>query len=303
MDDVSNVIAADDFISLGDIFCKATPAEEGGKRMLYLEASDESVDHQREKVLQSALADSSDYFLRHGNIDISHYTLIGLKHNIPNHLEYEIGKPVDVGFSRTGGRNNKTFVKAELYQGANGGTSRQAENAGMVWDSLTKQRPPMSWFPSVGGGVLDKAPAVDPETNSRITVIRKVRWCNIGLDRMPVNKAVPEVSLAPIGVFAKGMGAFVIAKTLTAGYGTDSATLAGGAALRKQSLHGVPASYVDFRERLAKHIHTNRNQAIGAHELVDYSINNLCLDTANASEWVDRFMRDLQTGLHRSTST
>lgn len=295
-----NVHALSDFVSLGDIFCKATPAEEAGKRILYLEASDESLDHQREKVLQSALADSADYFLRHGNIDISHYTLIGLKHNIPNHLEYEIGKPVDARFGD--GASKKTFVKSELYQAANGGTSAQAANADMVWNSLTKQRPPMSWFPSVGGGILDKGPAIDPTTNSQIMVVKKVRWCNIGLDRMPVNKAVPEVSLAPIGIFAKSMGAFVIAKTLTAGYGTDSATLSGGAALRKQSLYGVPATYMDFRERLAKHLAANRDSNMGAHELVDYSINDLRLDTANASDWVDRFMRDLHTGISRSHS-
>jgi hypothetical protein len=301
MDDAAGFFASD-IISLGDIFTKATPAQEGGRRMLYLEASDESTDHQREKVLQSALAESKDYFLRHGNIDISHYTLIGLRHNIPNHLEYEIGKPVEVGFG-SGAGGNKTFVKAELYQGANGGTSKQAENAGMVWDSLTKQNPPMSWFPSVGGGILEKEPAIDPNTKEGITVVKKVRWCNIGLDRMPVNKSVPQVSLAPIGVFAKGMGAFVLAKTLTAGYGTDSAALAGGAALRKQSLHGVPANYTDFRERLAKHVLAHREQPLGAHELIDHSINHLRLDTANASEWVERFMRDLHTGIYRSNPT
>jgi len=290
-----------DVVSLGDIFCKATPRDEGGRRMLYLEASDESTDHQREKVLQSALAESRDYFLRHGNIDISHYTLIGLKHGIPNHLDYEIGKPTEVSFTTDG--KNKTFVKAELYQDANGGSSAQSRNAGMVWDSLTKQKPPMSWFPSVGGGILEKEPGVDPDTKERITLVRRVRWCNIGLDRMPVNKSVPEVSLTPIGVFAKGMGAFVITKTLTAGYGTDSAQLAGGAALRKQSLHGVPASYVDFKERLAKHILANRDQPMGAHELIDHSINELRLDTANASEWVERFMRDLHTGIYRSDQT
>lgn len=299
MDDAASISA--DVVSLGDIFCKATPRDEGGRRMLYLEASDESTDHQREKVLQSALAESREYFLRHGNIDISHYTLIGLKHNIPNHLDYEIGKPVEVAFTSDG--KNKTFVKSELYQDANGGSSAQSRNAGMVWDSLTKQKPPMSWFPSVGGGILEKAPAVDPDTNERITVVRKVRWCNIGLDRMPVNKSVPQVSLAPIGVFAKGMGAFVLSKTLTAGYGTDSAALSGGSSLRKQSLHGVPADYTDFRERLAKHIRANRDKPIDAHDLIDHSINHLRLDTANASEWVERFMRDLHTGIYRSQST
>jgi hypothetical protein len=300
MDRASPHNADSEFISLGELFSKATPSEEGGHRYLYLEASDETVDLQQEKILQSALADSAEYFQRHGNIDISHYTLIGMKHNIPNHLEYEIGRPREVGL----GNKGKTFVKAELYQGDNGGTSAQAKNADMVWNSLTKQKPAMTWYPSVGGSILDRVPAVDPETNQRIAVVRKVRWCNIGLDRMPVNKTVPEVSLAPIGTFAKSFGAFVsFAKALTAGYGTDSAQLSQGAALRKQSLAGVPASYEDFRERLAKHLLKSRDRNLDAHELIDHSVNALRLDPANASDWVERFMCDLHTGLNRSIST
>lgn len=299
MDDFALHATDRDFISLSGLFCKATPAEEGDNRVLYLEASNETTDHQNEKILQSALADSKDFFLRHGNIDISHYTLLGLKHNIPNHMEYEIGKPREVGLSQ-----KKTFVKAELYRGANGGTSAQARNANMVWDSLTKQKPPMSWFPSVGGGILDREAAIDPATQSKVMVVKKVRWCNIGLDRTPVNMTVPEVSLAPVGTFAKSLGGFMsFAKTLTAGYGTDSAQLTGGSALRTQSLHGVPANYWDFRERLAKHLHTHRDDNLGAHELIDHSINVMQLDPANASEWVERFMHDIQTSLkNRSAS-
>lgn len=299
MDNAALHISDQDFISLGGLFCKAAPAEEAGKRILYLEASNETVDHQKEKILQSALADSKEFFLRHGNIDISHYTLLGLKHNIPNHLEYEIGKPREVGLGA-----GRTFVKAELYQGANGGTSAQAENANMVWNSLTKQQPPMSWFPSVGGGILNREPALDPETKSKVMVVKKVRWCNVGLDRTPVNMTVPEVSLAPVGTFAKSMGALVcFAKTLTAGYGTDSATLSGGAALRKQSLHGTPVNYFDFRDRVANHLMANRNSDLGAHELIDHSINVLQLDPADAQQWTERFMRDLHTSLtYRSAS-
>lgn len=283
-------VASSDFISLGDLFCKATPAEEGGRRVLYLEASNESKDHQKERILQKALADSREFFLRHGNIDISHYTLIGLKHNIPNHMEYEIGKPRQVGF-----HSDKTFVKSELYQGE----SAQARNATMVWDSLTKQRPPMSWFPSVGGGILEREAAIDPDSREQVMVVKKVRWCNIGLDRTPVNMTVPEVSLTPIGTFAKSMGALVtFAKTLTMGYGTDSATLSGGAALRQQSLHGAIHNYFSFRDRLAKHLLANRGQDLGSHELIDHSINVLQLSPTTANEWVGRFMRDLHNTLH-----
>ena len=47
--------AAQDWLSIPDML-KATPAEESGKRYLYLEASNEARDYQGEVVLAKALA-------------------------------------------------------------------------------------------------------------------------------------------------------------------------------------------------------------------------------------------------------
>lgn len=275
-----------DYVSL-PLAVKAA-REEGGERILYIEASNEDRDHQGEVVLQKALEDSSSYFLRHGNIDLGHMTLLGPKMGISNASEYEIGKPVDVSV-----KGAKTFVKAQLYRGE----SPMARNATMVWDSLHKQTPPMRWYPSVGGAVLAKSVRIDPKTGDRIPVVERVRWNNIALDRCPVNATVPEVSTAPIGMFAKG--GFIL-KTLEAGYGTDSADLTGGAALRQQSLAGVNnvVSYFDFRERLAKAMReraTGRDPKIA--DLVKYGTETLNLSQDESAEYVDRFMRDLSNGL------
>lgn len=205
---------------------KATPHEEGGQRFLYLEASNEDRDRDGEIVLQKALAESADYYLRHGNLDLCHYTLVGLKQNIPNHFAYEVGKPVDVRFD-----TGSTFVKAELYQGE----SPMAQNANLVWDSLTKQNPPSRWYPSVGGKVLAKSAQIDKDTHDRFQVIEKVLWNNIALDRQPINSTVPEASNTPIGLFAKSLNAYVV-KALDAGCSTDASTLTGGGALGVQSL-------------------------------------------------------------------
>jgi len=145
MNDAAMLAEIPEYITLGSAFLKAVPAEEAGERFLYMEASNEDPDHQHEVVLQKALEDSASYFLRHGNIDLSHYTLLGPKAGIANHYEYEIGKPVDVRV-----QGDRTFVKAQLYKG----DSAMARNANMVWDSLTKQSPPARWYPSVGGAVL-----------------------------------------------------------------------------------------------------------------------------------------------------
>lgn len=262
---------------------KATPAEEGAERIVYMEASNEDRDHQGEVVLQKALSDSADYYLRHGNIDLSHYTLLGPKSGIPNYLEFEIGKPIAVNVV-----GDRTMVKAQLYRG----DSAMARNANMVWDSLTRQSPPARWYPSVGGSVLAKSIQIDPATQERVAVISSVRWNNIALDRQPVNKTVPEISTIPVGTFAKSLGGFVL-KTLTAGYGTDSATLTGGGALRTQSLYGSPlTSYDDFSDRLANAL-KRRDASLTAtdHPLKDRLIAWAdSLGAADPESWVTRFL-------------
>lgn len=62
--------------------------------------------------------------------------------------------------------------------------------------------------------MLSKSVQFDPKTQQRVAVIEEVRWNNIALDRCPVNKSVSEINTAPIGVFAKSLGGFVMAKTL-----------------------------------------------------------------------------------------
>lgn len=283
MNDAAMLAEIPEYITLGSAFLKAVPAEEAGERFLFMEASNEDPDHQHEVVLQKALEDSASYFLRHGNIDLSHYTLLGPKAGIANHYEYEIGKPVDVRV-----QGDRTFVKAQLYKG----DSAMARNANMVWDSLTKQSPPARWYPSVGGAVLAKSVRIDPDTKAKVGVVERVRWSNIALDRMPVNKTVPEISTLPVGTFAKSLGGFVIAKALEAGTATDAAALTGGGALGKQSLDRTIHSYWDFREVLAGALRRGRVQPKPA-ALQRYAL-SLGLDPDAAAEFVERFFHDMQ---------
>ena len=265
-----------DFIAVGGLL-KAMPSESEGRRFLYFEASNEDVDHQNEIVLQKALSASSDYYLRHGNIDLSHYTIMGAKSGMANFMEFEIGKPIDVQVNGT-----KTFVKAELYTGE----SPMAKNANMVWDSLTKQNPPSRWYPSVGGAVISKSVQIDPSTGQKVAVVDNVRWNNIALDRCPVNKTVPEVSAAPVGIFAKSLNGFVM-KSLEASYGTDSATLEGGGALRTESLHGKPYRY--YQELVAKGL---RDKTIKPRKIKEF-IQELGFSKPDAEQFNHQFLTDL----------
>lgn len=302
MDDTEFLTGSPDYLSIGSML-KATPVLESGQRLIYLEASNESLDQQNEVVLQKALKDSADWFLRYGNLDIDHITMLGKPNpakghpGIPDSQYYEIGRPLEVRFE-----GSKTFVKGEIYSGQ----GPAAERANQFWSSLTEIQPPARWYPSVGGSIMEKAVELDAETHARRAMIKKVRWSNIGFSKTPVNSAVPTVATVPIGALAKSWGGFGfdIAKALEAGYGTDSAALQGGGALRKQSLHGGAADeygYFEIRNRLSNYLlkeHADGRNP-GVREMVEHCTREFGLSQLEAAECVERVMRDLKRGLER----
>lgn len=281
--------------SVPDVLCisdmlKATPRMEEGQRVIYIEASNEAVDHQGEVVMSKALADSADYYLRHGNLDIDHYTLIGPRSGMKDANLYEIGRPLEVS-----SRDGKTFVKGCIYSGS----GPAAEQANIFWSSLTDINPPQRWYPSVGGAIPPGGKVVDfdPVTQKRRVLVKATRWTNIGFSKTPVNPAVPTVSTVPFGALAKswaaeGIDFLGMQKALTAGYGTDSASLTGGAALRTQSLLGAPITYVEFRDSMLLDLKLG---AVGknpnARQLVSYAASHYGIDPAQASEFVMRLLR------------
>jgi hypothetical protein len=281
-----------EFFSVNTLL-KATPHEEGGERFIFFEASNEGIDQQGEKVLAKALEESAQYFLKFGNIDIDHYTLIGARAGIPNPMSYEIGRPIDVAV-----KGERTFVKAQLYKGS----GELAKNANMVWESMTAINPPARWYPSVGGSVLAKSVAVDPATQQKIGVVTKVRWNNVALSRTPVNQHLPAAQTAPVAVFAKSLNGFIMSKSLEAGYGTDMATLTGGSALRMQSLDGVPQSYYGFKERLSGSMNRREVGEMTKDGLVVFSVRKFGLQPDEATEWVDRFLGDLKSNISNKRS-
>jgi hypothetical protein len=273
-----------EFLSISEML-KATPSEEGGERFIYLEASNEGVDQQGERVLAKALEDSASHFLKFGNIDLDHFTIIGQRMGLANPMAYEVGRPVDVTV-----RGDRTFVKAQLYKG----TGELAKNANMVWESMTQLNPPARWYPSVGGSVLAKSVQLDPATNEKVGLVTKVRWTNIALSRTPVNQHLPAAGTVPLATFAKSLGGLVMSKSLTAGYGSDMANLSGGAAIRMQSLDGVPQSYYEFRDEISGAVSSREANNQSRNGLIAYSTQKFNLSAEEAAEWVDRFLSDLK---------
>lgn len=297
MNDDQLLAGIPEFLSIGSML-KATPQTDGGQRVVYFEASNEGVDQQSEVIAAKALAESAEYFKRYGNIDIDHYTLIGKPNpeqgrpGIPGCELYEIGRPIDV--RQTGGT---TFVKAEIYSGV----GPAAQRANDFWASITDLNPPQRWYPSVGGSVLAKAVELD-KNGMRKAIIKKVRWNNIGVSKTPVNQHVGTCATIPLGAFAKSWSSAGLdfAKAIEAGYGTDSATLTGGSALRGQSLDGSIHSYFDFRNKLAGEMRKGAaGKNPGARELVAHASKQFGIAPDRAAEWCERFMRDLKNGLNK----
>ena len=194
------------------VMMKATPITEGEKRFVFCEPSNEKWDIDQERVLKKALVTSKDHFLTHGNLDMQHLTLYGYKMGIKHPELYEVGIPAEVKIEP------KLLVKGLLHRGESE-ICRQAE---LFWQALDAGH---RFYPSVGGYFPQKRPV---GTDGKAE-IHSVVWNNIGFAKEPRNHAVPSLTTIPPAEFLKAV---------TAGYGTDSATLTGGAALRKQSLHG-----------------------------------------------------------------
>ena len=294
MNDAQLLADTPDFLSI-EMMLKATPAQEGAERFVYLEASNEGRDQQNEIVLAKALEDSASHYLRYGNLDLDHLSMpsVAAHKGITNPELYEVGVPVDVRINGT-----STFVKARLFSG----DTPLAEKANMVWDSMTKLKPAKRWYPSVGGVPLAKSIRLDPKSGDRIGVVSKVRWTNIALTQGPVNQHVSGVATMPFGALAKswcGADGFDLTKALTAGHTTDVSQMTGGDAIRVQSLDGVPKSYFDFRERLSGALRKGGVKEQTPEGLVHYSAGKYQLSLDEATEWVDRFLGDLKTGLNK----
>lgn len=272
-----------------DAMLKATPHEEGGGRFIYVEASKESRDQQGEIVLAKALQQSVDVFMKFGVVDLDHKSMpsVARQYGIEHPDEWIIGQPKQVRFD-----GGTTFVKAQLREG----DSILAERANRVWEGLTKLNPPDRYYASVGGSVLAKSIEVDPTTQARTPVITKTRWDNLALSLSPVHPDLAPASTIPVGTFAKSLNGFVLSKNLTAGYGTDSAQLTGGGALRVQSLHGSPISYIDFQRNLSAALKSRDSKLEGNEHplksrLVDWA-ESIGVEGHQAVSWVHRFLFD-----------
>ena len=188
-----------------------------GNYLFEVEASNENLDLQNQIVLQNALMESREDFLKGGVISYNHlHKRKDENGNVIADDSMIIGEPVDVLFDE---KTKKTIVKGKLYA-----TNEKAKDIiKMLKAGSTRVRASV-------GGIF---PKVVKNVKTGVEKITHVLWNDLALTTMPVNNTVGYA------VFAKSLSAaeFVeslpieIKKSLCAGYNTDSATTTGGQAL------------------------------------------------------------------------
>jgi hypothetical protein len=186
--------------------------DENGNWVFDVEASNENLDFEGQRVLKAALLNSKDYFLTNGVVSKDHLhqrTHEGGK--ILYDESYVIGEPKKVYV-----QDGKVRVRGCLYKS----NQYAQEFAKLLNDNSTRVKASVGGlFPKV---VKRKEGGVD------VGNVVAVLWNDLALTIAPVN---PTVGPA---VLVKSLSSFEFVKSLSAGYGTNAAAFSGGRALQKE---------------------------------------------------------------------
>ncbi|MHB1939032.1 MAG: hypothetical protein ACYCOR_21035 [Acidobacteriaceae bacterium] len=164
---------------------------DAGKRMVELQVSSEDVDLEGDVILQSALLNSAESFVKNGHLDIDHYSELGHRLNppIPNPASYIVGNPVevkDLGHGRTG-------VVGQISASKDGSFDPEHNQYDMLWKSLTSD-PPVKWRASIYGFPL--ADSVEDCSETRCShgatrfLVKGLDWRSLAFTRNPVNNSI-----------------------------------------------------------------------------------------------------------------
>jgi len=191
---------------------KSLRTDEHGNWIIEAEASNENLDFDGQIVLQRALTGSKDYFLQNGVISYDH------RHLKPDTEDptwspekYIIGEPISVTADGT-----RTIVKAKLYKS----NEIAQEIVKKLQDGSTRLKT------SVGGRMPQVVKEWTPKLGKAVEKVVSVLWDELAITFKPVNQSLSPVILS---------GAQLV-KALSAGYGTDSASMTGGRALIPEDL-------------------------------------------------------------------
>jgi hypothetical protein len=178
-----------------------------------VEASNENLDLEGQKILQRALLGSKDYFLSNGVVTKDHlHKRVEHGQQITDE-QYVIGEPVSV---YTEGKS--TRVRGKLYK--NNEYARKFIDLLRVGSTRVKA--------SVGGIIPKVVKNMKDGTEKVVSVL----WNDLALTIAPVNYTVSPAA----GVMAKSLNSLEFVKSLSVGYETDSSAFTGGRALQKEDI-------------------------------------------------------------------
>ena len=182
-----------------------------GNYIFEVEASNENLDLQNQRIQQDALLKSKEFFITNGVISDDHqHKRYDKDGNVISDKSKIIGEPISV---RTEGTS--TFVKGKLY-----GSVAAAK------DFIKLLKAHSSRVKASVGGIMPKI----IKNRDGTETVTAFRWNDLALTCSPVNYTVGSA------VFAKSMSNLDFCKALSAGYGTDAEEYTGGRALQKESL-------------------------------------------------------------------
>lgn len=190
-----------------------------GNYIFEVEASNENLDLQNQRIQQNALLKSKEFFITNGVISDDHqHKRYDKDGNIISDKSKIIGEPISV---RTEGTS--TFVKGKLY-----GKVEAAK------DFIRLLKAHSSRVKASVGGIM---PTVrkNPDGTETVTAFR---WNDLALTCSPVNYTVGSA------VFAKSLSNLDFCKALSAGYGTDAASMTGGRALQGEDLEKTTTNVI-----------------------------------------------------------
>lgn len=164
-----------------------------GERLVAVEASNENEDAEGDVILQKALLDSSDTFLKSGHLDLDHLSEIGHRLGIPDPQRYIVGYPNtvhDIG-------EHRTAVKGTIFQNKDGTCDPTKFVYDQFWTSLHTE-PPTKWKASIYGIAkeLGEKPGVKRH------VVKAIEWKSLAFTRRPVNQSLKgEASIVTAKAF------------------------------------------------------------------------------------------------------
>jgi hypothetical protein len=186
--------------------------DENGNWVFDVEASNDNLDFEGQRVLQQALLNSKEYFLSNGVVSKDHLHQKTKKDGgIQFDESFVIGEPKKVYVQDGNVRVQGCLYKSNEYA---------QEFAKLLNDNSTRVKASVGGlFPKV---VKRKENGVD------VGNVVSVLWNDLALTIAPVN---PTVGPA---VLVKSLSSYEFVKSLAAGTGTDAATFSGGRALQKE---------------------------------------------------------------------